>query len=143
MRSVFKIGDIVRALRSNPYGVVEGELYTVLDINGRNIRIDQDQSSYYTPERFELITDIPTSEESDKPMHIKQERYVDNSGSDWIDEFYSTRSVEELRGAMIFTIGKYLRRVGKKDSIISEVKKIADYANRWLELEERVSKSRR
>ena len=139
----FKIGDVVRALRTNSYGVVEGELYTVLDLNGRNIRIDRDQSSYYTPERFELVTDTPPSEESDKPVHIKQERYVDNSGSDWIDEFYSTRSVEELRGAMIFTIGKYLRRVGKKDSVISEVKKIADYANRWLELELRVSKSRR
>ena len=137
MRSLFKIGDVVRALRSNPHGVVEGELYTVLDINGHNIRIDQNQSSYYTPDRFELVTNIPRSEYSGKSVHIKQDRYVDNSGSDWIDEFSNTRSVEELRGAMIFTIGKYLRRVGKKDSIISEVKKIADYANRWLELEEK------
>ena len=126
---MFRTGDSVKALLSSPCGIVEGRVYTVTDINGGNIQLDN-FPMFYTPCRFELIY-----EETPPKVSLKQERYVDNSGSDWIDEFSNTRSVEELRGAMIFTIGKYLRRVGKKDSIISEVKKIADYANRWLEYE--------
>ena len=65
----------------------------------------------------------------------KQERYKDNNGDDWIDEFARTKSVQEFRGAMSFVIGKYNRRVGKKDLPELEVRKMADYSNRWLEYE--------
>ena len=65
----------------------------------------------------------------------KQERYKDNNGEDWIDEFARTKSVQEFRGAMSFVIGKYNRRIGKKDLPELEVRKIADYSNRWLEYE--------
>ncbi len=37
----------------------------------------------------------------------------------------------------MWTIGKYLDRLGKKDSIKHEVYKIADYAQRWLSYEEK------
>lgn len=35
------------------------------------------------------------------------------------------------QGAMRFTIGKYNRRVGRKDEILKEVRKMKDYCARW------------
>lgn len=64
----------------------------------------------------------------------RQPRYTID-GKDWIDECAETLTPEEFRGAMKFTIGKYLKRMGKKDSYESELAKIADYANRWAEYE--------
>jgi hypothetical protein len=66
----------------------------------------------------------------------KQARYQDTAGEDWIDEAARTFTAEEFRGAMRFTIGKYNRRMGKKDDLISEIEKIRDYATRWLEVEQ-------
>ena len=67
--------------------------------------------------------------------HRKQTRYIDNYGRDWIDECAATMTVDEFRGAMKFTIGKYVRRAGKKDALESEIRKIEDYARRWAEYE--------
>ena len=61
----------------------------------------------------------------------KQARYQDAQGEDWIDEFARTATVEESRGAMRFTIGKYNRRAGKKDALVSEIRKMRDYCQRW------------
>lgn len=69
------------------------------------------------------------------PVTVKQLRYLDNDGRDWIDECAATMTVDEFRGAMKFTIGKYVRRAGKKDAIESEIRKIEDYARRWAEYE--------
>jgi len=66
----------------------------------------------------------------------KQPRYQDTAGEDWIDEAARTFTPEEFRGAMRFSIGKYNRRMGKKDNLISEIEKIRDYATRWLEVEQ-------
>ena len=66
----------------------------------------------------------------------KQPRYQDAKGEDWIDEFARTATLEEFRGAMRFTIGKYNRRVGKKDEVAKEVEKMRDYCSRWLEVEQ-------
>lgn len=66
----------------------------------------------------------------------RPERYTENNSSrDWIDEFSATSTVEEVRGAFRFTIGKYLRRYGKKDDPLQEAIKIQDYANRLVEFE--------
>ena len=65
----------------------------------------------------------------------KQARYQDSAGEDWIDEAARTFTAEEFRGAMRFTLGKYVRRAGKKDALESEIEKIRDYAARWLEVE--------
>lgn len=63
-------------------------------------------------------------------------RYTENnSRRDWIDEFCATSSTEEVRGAFRFTIGKYLRRYGKKDDPLQEAVKIQDYANRLVAFE--------
>jgi len=66
----------------------------------------------------------------------KQARYQDAKGDDWIDEFARTATAEEFRGAMRFTLGKYNRRAGKKDELISEIRKMRDYCDRWLAYEE-------
>ena len=66
----------------------------------------------------------------------RPERYTENnSNRDWIDEFSATSSVDEVRGAFRFTIGKYLRRYGKKDDPLQEAIKIKDYANRLVSFE--------
>ena len=72
----------------------------------------------------------------------RPERYTENNSSrDWIDEFCATSSVEEVRGAFRFTIGKYLRRYGKKDDPLQEAIKIQDYANRLVAFEREQSSS--
>ena len=75
--------------------------------------------------------------------HPIQDRYKDGVGRDWIDECEQVLDVEQFRGAMIFTIGKYLRRLGKKDAVTDEVTKISDYAERWRLYEERHSDTKR
>ena len=66
----------------------------------------------------------------------KQARYQDTAGEDWIDEAARTFTAEEFRGAMRFSIGKYNRRMGKKDDLIKEIEKMRDYCNRWLKVEQ-------
>jgi len=65
----------------------------------------------------------------------KQSRYQDTTGEDWIDEAARTFTAEEFRGAMRFTIGKYNRRMGKKDDLIKEIEKMRDYCQRWIDVE--------
>ena len=65
----------------------------------------------------------------------KQPRYQDAQGEDWIDEAARTFTAEEFRGAMRFSIGKYNRRMGKKDELIKEIEKMRNYCSRWLEVE--------
>ena len=69
-------------------------------------------------------------------MSDRPERYKENgSDRDFIDEFQSTKTPDEVRGAMLFSMGKYQRRYGKKDDHLAEAIKIADYANRLVEYE--------
>jgi len=66
----------------------------------------------------------------------KQPHYQDATGEDWIDEAARTFTPEEFRGAMRFSIGKYNRRMGKKDDLASEIEKMRDYCSRWLKVEQ-------
>lgn len=52
---------------------------------------------------------------------------------DFLDYFFMQSTPEERRGAMKFTMGRYSTRLGRKDDEIKELKKIADYANRYIE----------
>jgi hypothetical protein len=36
---------------------------------------------------------------------------------------------------MRFSIGKYNRRMGKKDDLIKEIEKMRDYCQRWIDVE--------
>lgn len=76
-----------------------------------------------------------TKHDQEKPF--KQERYRNEMGIDWIDECEDSFTIEEFRGAMKFTIGKYNKRIGKKDEVIEEIRKMKDYCNRWEQYEER------
>lgn len=75
----------------------------------------------------------------DRPLssRIKQPRYVDQNGEDWIDECERLMPWAEFVGAMKFNIGKYLRRLGKKDDELQELEKVADYAERLLQAAKR------
>jgi hypothetical protein len=68
----------------------------------------------------------------------KQPRYKGNDGLDWIDEFSRDNSIEDFRAAMRFTIGKYEKRLGKKDAMSKELYKISDYYKRWSEVEKKL-----
>lgn len=70
----------------------------------------------------------------------KQPRYTDENGKDLIDKWEERYSIEEFRVLMWAMIEKYNERLGKKDDIIKEVTKIADYSNRWLQAEKRASR---
>ena len=70
-----------------------------------------------------------------EPGSGKQPRYTDANGKDLIDEWAERYTPEEFRVIMWAQMEKYNRRLGKKDSVVNEVRKIADYANRWLAVE--------
>jgi hypothetical protein len=70
---------------------------------------------------------------------MKQSRYMNQDGSGWIDECAANLTPEEFRGAMKFTIGKYKKRMGRKDAVELEEAKIEDYERRWDEYEKRIN----
>jgi len=63
-------------------------------------------------------------------------------GKDLIARSSESYKVDEFRGAMRFNIEKYIDRLGKKDSLVKELRKIADYANRWADYEEKLQGSK-
>lgn len=73
---------------------------------------------------------------SNEPLKTKQQRYTDKNGQDLIDRWAERYTIEEFRVLMWAMLEKYNERLGKKDLPVSEVRKIADYAARWLEVEE-------
>ena len=83
----------------------------------------------------EFTFTTPDEDEAWNAMQAKQARYQDATGEDWIDEAARTFTAEEFRGAMRFSIGKYNRRMGKKDDLIKEIEKMRDYCQRWIDVE--------
>ena len=73
-----------------------------------------------------------TPEDFGQQNQIKYRR----DGKDLIDRWHERYSAEEFRVLMFAMIEKYNERLGKKDDIAQEVRKIADYAQRWAEKEE-------
>lgn len=63
---------------------------------------------------------------------LKYER----DGKDLIDRWHERYSASEFRVLMWAMLEKYNERLGDKDDIALEVKKIADYAQRWADKEE-------
>ncbi len=71
-------------------------------------------------------------------MRPEPAEWVPNKGDDgldWIDEFARDNSIEDFRAAMRFTIGKYEKRLGRKDARSKERYKTADYYKRWSDIE--------
>lgn len=98
---------------------------------GEDLPVDDDYRAYITKSIDAYLLAL-----SGKPgSKGKQERYLDDEGKDLIDEWAETYPIETFRVLMWEQMRKYQRRLGKKDDIQKEVEKIADYANRWLEVE--------
>jgi len=72
----------------------------------------------------------------------KQPRYKGEDGLDHIDEFARDNSIEDFRAAMRFTIGKYEKRLGKKDAMGKELYKMSDYYKRWSEVETKLEQEK-
>lgn len=67
---------------------------------------------------------------------IKQPRYTNENGRDLIDKWADEYSAEEFDLIMWTVMERYRTRLGRKDDRVQEIRKIADYANRWLAVEE-------
>jgi len=141
MEHEFKVGDeVIYTNKDSTSYLAPNYRYVITEVGLGVIRIGADLR-WHRPCDFEpappIFQQAPISpKEFETAYDEPQERYADEAGDDWIDEFARTKTIEEFRSAMEFTIGKYLRRLGKKDESLLEVRKIADYANRWLKYEE-------
>ncbi len=129
----------------HPGGLGFFKIYGEHYINKAHMAIDMGSGSIQVTKRNKVTDSVhplvrQTNEIKRRSTMPKQERYKDGNGDDWIDEFARTATPEEFRGAMKFTIGKYIRRCGKKDDIKKEVYKIADYGQRWLFYEKGLDK---
>lgn len=123
--SQFKKGDIVVAKQTSGNGLIlAGREYVVAE-DGMNGWVTIGNESYGSS-RFELKSERQTT---------KQQRYTDENGKDLIDEWAERYPIEIFRVIMWCQIEKYHRRLGKKDDVLLEVLKIADYAKRWADVE--------
>lgn len=121
--SEFKVGDKVESLETAydvcsgwPNGIIvrdEGNLFYVEFGNGETLsHLDRDMR-HATGERT-------------------SPHYTANAdGKDFLQRFFENSTPEEVKGAMVFTIGKYIDRLGKKDAPEKELAKIIDYATRY------------
>lgn len=73
-------------------------------------------------------------------MSEKTQHYKNKSGKDLIDEWIENDEPIEVRAKIIGNLQKYCRRYGKKDDVLKEAIKLADYANRLLQYEQGLSK---
>jgi len=71
---------------------------------------------------------------------MKQERYKVDKNKDLIDRWAEIKTPEQFRTIMFAMIEKYETRLGKKDSVVSEVTKMADYMERWRQYEVNLAK---
>lgn len=55
----------------------------------------------------------------------------DADRKDFLQRFFENSTPEEVKGAMVFTMGKYIERLGKKDAVEKELAKVIDYATRY------------
>ena len=88
-----------------------------------------------------LLAGVTQDEESYKGSIVQQStqpHYQTKTGTDFIQRFSDVHSRERVRGALLFSIGKYCERYGEKDATIKEAKKIVDYANRLLQFEQQL-----
>lgn len=73
---------------------------------------------------------------ADNDLCDKEDRYKDANGKDTIDKWIERYPLETFRVIMWIQMEKYNDRLGKKDSPVEEVRKIAKYSARWLKVEE-------
>lgn len=121
------------------YGVDVGDkLYTEAEMKAQ----EQDIRAEYENVLMENILlnkerDIlKTVEPPAADLCMKEERYKGSDGKDTIDKWADRYPIEIFREIMWVQMEKYKDRLGKKDEVVKEVRKIAKYAARWLQVEE-------
>ena len=99
----------------------------------RLLTIDQVLST-----NIEVVQTIENAQAEDEEFARieKQARYTSENGKDLIDRWAERYTADEFRLIMLAMIEKYMTRMGRKDSIAQECRKIADYANRLALVEE-------
>ena len=102
----------------------------------RLLTIDQVLSTNIEFEEAHQRVEQATPEVSEEVAIEKQARYTNDDGKDLIDKWAERYTQEEFRLIMLAMIEKYMTRMGRKDSIAQECRKIADYANRLVLVEE-------
>ena len=70
-------------------------------------------------------------------LNKKQERYIldPKNNKDLIDKWSEKYNQQDFGLIIWAMIEKYQTRLGRKDSIVSELTKMQDYMTRWLEVE--------
>lgn len=122
--SKFKVGDIIRITQaingvdSNYVGLEQVVVSIDTGVAGMPIGTDR---FYLSIDQIELV------KSSEKNSHYT----TDSTGKDYLQRFFENSTPEEVKGAMVFTMGKYIDRLGKKDAPEKELAKIIDYATRY------------
>lgn len=119
----FKVGDKVISLDEDYEGAGSWPNGVVVSIDPDLVRVDfgNDQSLGHYYHELKLA-----SEWTETPHYTK-----DADGKDFLQRFFENSTPEEVKGAMVFTIGKYIERLGKKDAPEKELGKVIDYATRY------------
>lgn len=79
-------------------------------------------------------SDVSVIESPERRYEKISPHYTENTdGKDYLQRFFESETPEAVRGAMVFTIGKYIERLGKKDAAEKELAKVIDYATRYRE----------
>lgn len=86
------------------------------------------------------LSNISEEQIADFMLNGTVPNHYNNGGEDYIDRTFRTGTKEEIRGAIKFSIGKYVDRLGKKDDEVKELAKIIDYATRYKTHLEKESK---
>lgn len=68
----------------------------------------------------------------------KTKHYTQEDGNDLIDRWAKEKTPDGFRAGMGMIIEKYISRLGRKDNttILDDVRKICDYAQRWYKYEQ-------
>lgn len=106
-----------------------GDIVTVLSIVEEDeavlVRGDKGFDAILMHQLYKYATDEVDS------VKISPHYAEDADGKDYLQRFFENSTQEEVRGAMVFTMGKYIERLGKKDAVEKELGKIIDYATRY------------
>lgn len=132
----YRLFDGVWVESSNPWDI---EQYIASANFNVIMRPDKWKEGEQRIEEIQILKDKQLNEVSD---FSKQPRYKGGDGLDHIDEFARDNSIEDFRAAMRFTIGKYEKRLGKKDDRSKELYKISDYYKRWSEVEKKLEQEK-
>lgn len=138
--SKFKVGDRVKVV-AKTYGVPEsavpsfGSVENIRESYGGPIVTVLHDLQYKGSSRwehYEANIEFELQEANLETFSKISPHYTaDSTGKDYLQRFFENSAPEEVKGAMVFTIGKYIDRLGKKDAPEKELAKIIDYATRY------------